>query len=355
MPHWARGENLNGDILIARHGPGRGPKVRLSFLRPAKYDRLLAGALAAQPGIRLRNWYTGTALPRLDGVAAIVFLLQDPLREFHPPCYAEACVLADRARERGIRLVNPPDALSNSIKSRQSEIWRNAGFRTPRYQRFQDAREVRALLPGLTFPAIVRSDEHHTQQNMHVVYSAAELLNRVKQGVRLPGSVAPLIDTRGGDEPYFSLYHKKRVQVFGRHVCPMHLFLGPDPIVSSKTSSFGHYRSVNPLARWDGNRRAAGHVRLDNAFVFDTPPEHEALFVRAAETLGLEWCAIDYSTAPDGEPVLWEANPYFAIDLWPFAILPGPRRVAERHERAAKAVAEFFGDLAAVREAALCR
>lgn len=346
---------MHSDLIIVRHGPGRGPAVRLRWLRPSKYDQLLAGALNVRPEIRLRHWYTGTPLPSLDHASAVLFLLQDPLREFHPDCYTEACALAEKARAGGLRLINPPEALSNSIKSRQSEIWRNAGVRTPRFWRFQDAREVRAVLESVRFPAIIRADEHHTQASMRIVYSPTEVLNRVKHGFRFPGALAPVIDTRGGPEPYHSFFHKKRVQVFGRHVCHMHLFFGGHPIVGSKTSTFGHYRSFNPVTRWLGNRACAEHVRLDNAFVFDTPVEHAELFVKAAKALDLEWCAIDYSTGPDGEPVLWEANPYFAIDLWPFAILPGPRRVAERHRQAARAAADFFADLAKVPEAALCR
>jgi hypothetical protein len=83
-------------------------------------------ALAA----RVRIHETGAPAPSLDGVAAVVFWLADPLRERFPACFEEAVALAAEARRRGVPIVNPPESLSNTVKSRQARRWREAGFDT---------------------------------------------------------------------------------------------------------------------------------------------------------------------------------------------------------------------------------
>ena len=98
---------------------------------------------------------TGEPAPALDGVAAVVFLLADSLREHFPACFAEACSIAEEARAGGIRLVNPPEALSNTIKSTQSRIWREHGVPTPALERFETHAELVASLDRLVFPVLL--------------------------------------------------------------------------------------------------------------------------------------------------------------------------------------------------------
>lgn len=321
-------------------------------MRPDRYGVLFRQVEAhlATLGGHLNTWRTGSPLPSLDRVAAILFVLQDPLREKHPRCFAEASALAERARGDGIRLINPPEALSNSIKSVQADIWRAAGIPTPRQQPFSSRAELRGLAQKLTYPAIVRSDREHSQISMYWCQSADEVQRIAANGLVLPGTAASFWDTRDGyrthDEKslFAAHFHKKRAMVFGNEVVNNHLFFADDPIVGSKNSTFGHYRSLNPLRRWHGRRASAAHIAADIAY-FDSPPEHAATMAAAARALDLEWCAIDYATTASGGVVLWEANPFFALRMWPFEIMPRARQVRRRMRRFGDAAGRFFATL----------
>ena len=66
---------------------------------------------------------------------------------------------------------------------------------------------------------------------------------------------------------------------------------------------------------------------------------------RAARVLGLEYLAIDYATYADGTPVLWEANPYFAMPAWHQCILARKRRIKRRHWASYDALRAFMNGL----------
>ncbi len=342
----------SGRILVIRHGPDRGPSIRLRPFRPASYQSIFDDLRTRHRPVadRLRFWNTGEPQPKLTDVNAILCLLQDPLKERFPDCYRDAKTLTDRARDDGLRVINPPEMLSNSIKSTQARIWQQAGILTPDHLPFRNVDELQQAVRQACFPVIVRADQLHTQQGMKLYESREELEAISPDTLRFPGTLCNFIDTREGYQrsdpgsPWAELYHKKRAMVFGDEVTNNHLFLGSDPIVSSSTCTFSHYRSLNPLRRWRATKRCQEHIALDNAF-FDSPVEDASLLRRAARALGLEWVAIDYSTAASGKLVLWEANPHFALKLWPFEILPGPRRVAQRHRRFHDVIARFLATL----------
>ena len=339
-------------LLVVRHGRHRGPRVRFRGYRPEKYDSLFGWIRRNHPEthVRLKFWATGDPKPAgLGGIRAVFFFLQDPLLERFPDCFAEAAELAGRAREQGIRLVNPPEALSHSIKSIQSRLWADAGIPTPAHLGFTDRTGLLAVMQQVTYPAILRADRLHTQAGMRFISCASDVLAIPEAQISYPGTITPFEDTRAGysvtaaGTPWSQLYHKKRVMVFGDHAQNNHLFFGPGPIVSSSTCSFGYYRSLNPLRRLRGRLACRPHLALDYDF-FCAQPEQPDLFHRAARALNLNWIAIDYSTRADGTVVLWEANPYFAIGGWPWPILPGPRRLAGRHDTLNATAYRFMKD-----------
>src|SRR5512146_2158218 len=95
----------DGVVLLVRHGPGRG---RLDNYGNGWLKRLARTGPDLRRRIRIHETGSGDS-PSLDDVAAVVFLLADPVRELYPACYAEASAIAAAATARGIRLVNPPD------------------------------------------------------------------------------------------------------------------------------------------------------------------------------------------------------------------------------------------------------
>lgn len=343
---------LVGTLLLVRHGRGRGPRVRLSAVRPKYLDPLLADFARRDPELRshIAVWETGTPLPDLDNVNAILFLLQDPLRERFPNCFAEAQRLAEESRRRGIRLVNPPETLSNSVKTTQARLWQAAGLPVPRHFAFHTRDEFEQALRACPFPAILRSDLLHSQLGMTFCPSEREARAAAEKNLPLPGTLVEFVDTRHGFQQaapgsdWARYFHKKRSYVLGDIVCNNHVFFGPDPIVGSLSCTFDHYRSLNPWRRWQRNQACREHFLLDLAY-FHQPPEHASTLRAAAATLGLEFVAIDYSSLADGGLVLWEANPHFCMHAWPLQVLAGPRQLAMRLDAFHRAAGAFFRQL----------
>lgn len=333
----------DGCVLVVRHGEGRG---RL----PGYLDAVFARLAATSPALRarLRFHATGAPPPPLDGVRAVVFLLADPLRERYPACYAEAGALAARARAAGARVLNPPEALSHSIKSVQAGRWRSAGVPTPDAVRFESREELTSHVARLGYPIVIRGDALHAQEGIRVCRSARELDAIPEGALRLPGAVSPLVDVRQGFRataprgPYARFFHKKRLLVLGDRIRTKHVFFATQPIVSSDSSLFQRAHRWPRLARLVPALRAC--VREDLAY-WGHRQEHAELMRRALAALGLDFAAIDYSTLGDGGVVLWEANPYPFLPAEVDIMLGRWRRAAERVASYHDAVGQLFTDV----------
>lgn len=334
-------------ILIVRHGPGRG-RIPHYMQHALEHLRGSSPALYAQ----LRFHETGGPRPSLDRLRAVVFWLADPLREQFPACFQEASEISVRARDRSIPMINPPDALSNSVKSVQARLWRKAGIPTPDHRRFESREELARALNEIPFPLIVRPDELHSQIGMRVCRHRGEVEAIVDQQFRYPGTLTSLIDARDGyrtNAPgtvWSRYYHKKRALVLGRIVLANEVFFSRNPIVASQTCTFGWYDrgrvSLGRLAPWLPWERRC--IEADLAFA-DAGQVPADLMRKSVAALGLAFAAIDYADLADGGVVLWEANPYFYLPPVREMFLPGPRRIKARHEAVFEAVGNFFQDL----------
>lgn len=335
-------------ILIVRHGVGRG---RLpAYLQPV-LDHLRDGRPEQRAEVRLHE--TGAPEPSLDGVTAVVFWLADPLREHFPACFEEAAAIAAAARERGIPIVNPPEALSNTVKSVQSRLWLAAGIPTPAQDRFVDHAELSSLLDRTTYPAIVRPDDQHAQTGMRLCSSRTEVEAAVGPGFRFPGALTSVVDVRAGFRAtapgtvWARYHHKKRALVLGGRAVATEIMFARSAIVSSETCTFRRYAGrgslpdwIAPRLRWE--RRC---ISEDVAFAqHGTVPAD--LLQRAVRALGLHFAAIDYADLPDGGAILWEANPHFRLPRVEEMYLRGPRRIRERHERLFRELGDFLTSLA---------
>jgi len=303
-------------VLVVRHGPGRGRLpgyMRVLFEHMAERDPRGFASLAF--------WETGSPPPHLEGLRAVVFLLADPLRELYPECHREAVLVAEAARARGLRVANPPESLSRSIKSVQSRLWRDAGIPTPAHERFATAGDLDAAIAATTFPAILRGDETHCQRGVVLCRTAAEARAVPTDDLTFPGTLTPFVDTRDGwrrRDPrsiWGRYFHKKRAWVLGNRVRAHHVFFSEEPIVGLSVATLACTRqrrsSLRARIRRALQRREA--AREDLRFYehgAERGAEHADVLLRAAEVLGLSWLAIDYATTADGGIVLWEANPY---------------------------------------------
>ena len=336
-----------GRILIVRHGEGRGRIPE--FMRPA--IRYVADY---HPGLhrQLALHETGKWLPSLDDVQAVVFMLADPLQELYPECYEEAEGLARWARERGYPVVNPPDALSSSIKSVRARLWADSGVPTPPCDRFASREELLAILESKRFPVLIHGDWEPAENGVRLCRDIEEARAIPSEALVCPGVVTPFIDTResyreaGRRDIWALLYHRKRILVFGDIVTANHAYFSDGPIVNSVNSTFAALRECNPRIRrvmkyrkpyWDS-------LRAEWEFVTGELDQPE-LMLRAARALGLGYLAIDYSSYADGSVVLWEANPYPWLPSWRMAMLPGERQMQARFTIVYERFASFLRSL----------
>lgn len=350
-------------ILIVRHGPGRG--------RHAGYwNEALEYLSRCHPRLsrRLRLHRTGEPGPELDDVAAAVFWLGDPLKELYPDCFEEAVEIAARVP----RVANPPRALSNTIKSRQAGLWREAGLPAPQSRRFSTMEESRDILERVEYPVVLRPDRTHTSPDLHLCRTREQALSVPDDQLHCPGAVTGFVDTRDGYRSrlphtlWASHYHKKRVFVIGDRVIPGHLYFSSDPFVRASGSTLARHAAVrdfvrgfvDDIPRWDrrlGLSRtlkrlvplgpvARRSVRREVAFTTSAPGRPD-LMRAAAGALDLDFLALDYSVLADGHAVLWEANPYPYLTRAERGILPVRRRGRYRNARIFEAVADWFRDL----------
>lgn len=334
-------------LLVVRHGPGRGRRglfLELVLDHVAKADRALRARIVIHE--------TGTPDPSLDDVGHVFFWLADPLKELYPLCHAEAVRIAAEAQRRGIGITNPPDALSNSIKSVQARLLAEAGIKTPRHAIFETSRELEEKIDSFNFPVLLKSDRMHAQQGMRFCRTRDDLRAAAKEaGSAFPLAVAEFIDTRegySGKNPLWArFYHKKRTIVLGDIVHPRHTIFSTGPIVSLKTSTLAPFKSYGFVLRHalPLMMTARQSIEEDNRFFLEGDT-HGDLMRRVCETLGFATAAIDYSVEADGTAIIWEANPYFYLFSPRNYILPAERHFEERRERIFADAARFLARLA---------
>jgi glutathione synthase/RimK-type ligase-like ATP-grasp enzyme len=335
-------------VLLVRHGPGRGRFINYANAwvqqaerhRPELYRRLVVHE-------------TGGPELSLDGVGAVVFLLADPLRERYPACYEEAARIAARAAERGLRIANPPDALSNTIKTVQASRWQAAGVPCAACVPYASRAEFDAAIVRVPFPAIVRPDLLHAQQFTFRCATRDDAAALTAQQLQYPGLVVQFIDTRAGWDKvapgsvWERYYHRCRAYVFGDRVYSQAIYFSEDPIVASETATFQRYKGwgmlLSPLLRL---RPLVHRTVVEDIRYADGPPEQPELLVRAVRALGLDFAAVDYARRADGSLVFWEANPHPAMPVWRHVALPVARRLRRRWGTIHRAALTFLDGMA---------
>ena len=322
-----------GDLLIVAHGPGRGRENPFLPLFLAHLD-------GRRPDLatRTRVHLTGSGEPvDLDGVGLILCFLADPLRQLFPQCYAEAKAIEARAEARGIEVLNRPDALGATSKLAQNARWRAMGLPCAEARGFDSAESLRAAMPGLRFPLILRYDLGHALESTFLCRTPEDAETALTQ-MRFPATALEFMDIRAawretGARSLFSrLHHKKRAFVVCGEVINSHLMFAEDPFVGLQSCTFTRQ------ARW--KRRLAARfgyqagllrktVAADLAY-FAGPADAPQTLAEATRALGLDMVAIDYASMPDGSVKIWEANPFFWLPHGSRSVLAGERQAVRR-------------------------
>lgn len=294
-----------GRVLLAVHGAARGPHRPLRQVRPL-----------AEPDGQTAVWETGNPKPDLSGVETVLFLLRDRLRERFPECYGDAVELAEQARNAGIRVINPPESLSNTVKSVQSRLWREAALPTPVVYPFRNTMEMRDAGAMVHFPALLRADRMHGDSEARIVRSRQQLHDMDPELIAFPGSLTAIEDVRAdylrrdpGSE-FERFHHVKQALVCGDQVQFRHLYFSDSPIVDRRSATIRGAGGWNPLRQLEARLRWRRHLRLEEEFQRDGEP-CAGLLVRAVRALGLECAVVHYSTLAGNRTILWKAHTDF--------------------------------------------
>ncbi|MGH6831671.1 MAG: hypothetical protein ACRECM_01405 [Methyloceanibacter sp.] len=166
-----------------------------------------------------------------------------------------------------------------------------------------------------------------------------------------PCAVSTFIDIRSGyrdatpRSAYARLFHKKRLIVANGRIRTKHIMFSSNPVVGAKTSIFNKAARLGcfeaPFLLWPLHREC---IARDLAY-WQQGEEHSVLMLKACDTLGLQFAALDYSTMSDGTLVFWEANPMFGLPKLRKIMLPRRRRAAERVLSYHEAIGMFLDEL----------
>jgi len=285
-----RHDRENSSLLIARH-PGRQSRT---------YRDLFRWIEARAPELRRRIKFCRLAAPGISwsSVGALTFWLADSIDVWSPSGHRHARRLEAQARQKGLPCINSIETLQTATKSAAGRLWNKAGLRAPRCFPVRHAADVLKLLelrPGQwQYPLLVRDDRGHGRPST-LIHQPADLESVPWQKLIAP-IVAEYIDARS---PRDGLYRKYRCVIAGGQAVPRHLLVN---------------------AKWEvrpEQRLASDELRQEELDFVSQPSAHAEQLVLAAKTLGLDLAGIDYSFTPDGELVLWEANPVPDLNMPP--------------------------------------
>jgi len=215
--------------------------------------------------------------------------LQDPIQHWSTRAYDRACAVTERFAARDIPVVNPPAALTGSAKSCTLATARSLGIRAGRTTSLSGVDDLDRAAAELGFPFIVRPDWGHGYQGVRldsfedIRAFRARLFSQTGKPVAIQ-----FIDTSSAD----GLFRKYRYLTAGNRGVSVHL------IVSAHWQVRGDNKIVNDNA-----------LAEELAFIC-APNPHAGTFDRLRRALGLDLVAFDYGQDPDGNLVVWEANPY---------------------------------------------
>lgn len=233
--------------------------------------------------------------------AAVGFFYHDPLYELYPDVYAYAKRLEAICQEAGIPLINKPDALSNTSKSVQLNLLRQADFSVAKAYPFTDITEL-AHIPREDYPVFIRVEAGHDSQG-EFVQGPFDTYNELVLGYQ-PFMLQKREHVKNMVAIQFIATQKNNVY-YNKFRClaTQHNVIKAYSYFSSHWYIHGDNAIKEPWTQ-DANQ----------CFIRSTyTPQEEAFFLKAIRTLQFDFCAFDYGIKPNGEIVIWEANPHPAF------------------------------------------
>jgi len=231
--------------------------------------------------------------------------LQDPVQQWSPRAYKQACKVSRQCDELKIPTINRVENLINASKSNGARLIGSVGIRTPKMVKIIDINTFKNDLGGLELPLIIRNDWGHGGM-IHLIETIDQLNNVSLNGITRPIAIE-FIDTQSED----GLYRKYRYTLAGETGFP---------------------QSMHVRKHWEvrGNKTEFSDtlVNEEKRYIHNCDPNHGQLLA-ACKALKLDFVAFDYSYDPEGKLVVWEANPY------PFLHVPGTKKIRRVYRRPA--------------------
>ncbi len=229
----------------------------------------------------------GEHLAPLPRHTLLVPWLQDPVQAWSAEAYRQALALTLRCDAAAIPVINRVERLARAAKATGAQLMREAGLRTPRHERINDIAAFRRNFLGLRLPLIVREDWGHG--GVMLLASTPHEARLLPLETLTRPVAAEVIDL---PDPHDALYRKYRYVVAGHRGVPHHLQASREWITRGS------------------NRVTNEQTKQDELAYINAPCPHHDLFMAAAQRLGLDLVAFDYGLDAQGQPVVWEANPF---------------------------------------------
>jgi hypothetical protein len=271
-----------------------GIKRRFLIVRHRNYRRFFFDIVSRWVSVNLpslESWFEVRDLPvrvkDWSRYALHVPWLQDPVQRWSMTTYTQALDLTEKCDQLGIPVVNRVDRLLNATKFRGAQLMQAAGVRVPRMALIQNTKAFEQDLHGLSLPLFIREDWGH-ERNVVRIDHPSDLSLVPWESFQRPLAVE-LTDVH---DPHDGLFRKYRYVATGDVGVSHHLH------VSQEWITRGDNRVINPETRTE-----------ELTYISQPDPNHEAL-QQARRALGLDLLAFDYGYAPDGQMIVWEANPF---------------------------------------------
>lgn len=344
---------MRQNVLIVRHGPGRG---RLE----GYCDHVLEWIKRDRPELyaRVMVHETGTTRATLEDVAGVFFWLADPLDRY-PACLREAGDIEAEADERGLPILNRPSVLASYGKLYQADRFAAGGIPSPRACPVDRREDLERCARALGLPMLLRGNFSFSQHGIHLVRSRRDLASIRPE--EAPGGLVATVfqDTRlrsGGRGIWSRCHHKKRVVMIGDRCVRDSLYFSRSPLVAQQTSV---YQDSLRRREWLRSRGALGRrvarltrktprirqaLEAERAYL-EEPVSDAAVFREAGRVLGLEFLAFDYVHLPGTGPVIFEANPYPFLPAADKNLLGRARQVEPKVRRMCRAFADTMESL----------
>ncbi len=217
----------------------------------------------------------------------LVSWLPDPVQQWSPRAYKQTQQLTAACDEHEIPIINRVENLTNAVKSEGARRMGSVGIRTPKMAVIGDEAQFKETLLGLSLPLFVREDWGHGGNIYRV-----DTMDQVQQLNILDFTRPVAVEFIETQNPNDGLYRKYRYVAAGDEGVAASLHVRKFWMVHGSNCEFSDALRDEELT-----------------FLRQPDPNHEIL-QRARRALDLDFVAFDYSYDPDGQLVVWEANPH---------------------------------------------